>query len=234
MKEKILSWLKIARFQFYPMTFIAYSLGSALAHKFSLNVFLLGYATLFLIELCTILTNEYYDLPSDRINSNASPFNGGSRVLVEGKLSLSEVRHAILIILGLIVITGYLLIFATHGAYSFSLVIMIMIGIFLGLGYTIPPFKFCYRGLGEIVVSITHSLYVILCGYVFQDGVWSNPLPWLLSIPLFFAVIGAISLSSLPDYHADKSVDKRTIAVIMGPKNAAGMSIILLQLQLFQ
>ncbi len=225
MKEKILSWLKIARLQFYPMTFIAYSLGATLAQRFSLHIFLLGYAILFLIELCTILTNEYYDLPSDRINSNASPFNGGSRVLVEGKLRLSEVKSAILIILGLIVITSYLLIITAQDNYSSSIVIMIMIGIFFGLGYTVPPLKFCYRGWGEVVVGSTHSLYVILCGYVFQTGTWNNPLLWFLSFPLFFAVLGAISLSSLPDYNADKSVGKKTIAVTLGPKLAAIMSI---------
>ncbi len=225
MKEKILSWLKIARLQFYPMTFIAYSLGSTLAKKFSLNVFLLGYATLFLIELCTILANEYYDLHSDSINSNASPFNGGSRVLVEGKLKLSEVKYAILIILGLIFITGYLLVLTAQNTYTISIVILVIVGIFLGLGYTVPPLKFSYRGWGEVVVGSTHSLYVILCGYVFQTGTWNNPLPWLLSFPLFFAVLGAISLSSLPDYNADKSVGKKTIAVTLGLHNAAIMSI---------
>ncbi len=225
MKEKILSWLKISRLQFYPMTFIAYSLGSSLAPKFSLNVFLLGYAALFLIELCTILANEYYDLPSDRINSNASPFNGGSRVLVEGRLKLSEVKYAILIILGLIFITGYFLVLAAQNTHTISIVMLIIVGIFLGLGYTVPPFKFSYRGLGEVVVGSTHSLYVIFCGYIFQEGVWNNPLPWLLSFPLFFAVLGAISLSSLPDYNADKSVGKKTIAVTFGLHNAAIMSI---------
>ena len=64
-KEKLSSWLRIMRLQFYPMTFIAYSLGAAMAAdkglSFSLYLYLLGYAYLFLLELCTILANELHD-----------------------------------------------------------------------------------------------------------------------------------------------------------------------------
>ncbi|HLA04511.1 MAG TPA: prenyltransferase, partial [Syntrophales bacterium] len=221
MKEKVYSWIKIARLQFYPMTFILYSLGAVLSPKFRLPVFLIGFVILFLIELCTVLTNEYFDYYSDKLNENASPFNGGSRVLVEGKLTFSEVRNAIFLILGFIVITGYLLILVCDNASSLSIGVLIFIGIFLGLGYTAPPIKFSYRGAGEIVVAITTSPYVILCGYIFQSGIWNDPLPWALSVPPFFAILGAISLQGIPDYNADKRAMKKTLAVILGPKKAA-------------
>ena len=221
MKEKVYSWIKIARLQFYPMTFILYSLGAVLSPKFRLPVFLIGFVILFLIELCTVLTNEYFDYYSDKINENASPFNGGSRILVEGKLNFSEVRNAIFLILGFIVITGYLLILVCDNASSLSIGVLIFIGIFLGLGYTTPPIKFSYRGAGEIVVAITTSPYVILCGYIFQSGIWNDPLPWALSVPPFFAILGAISLQGIPDYNADKRAMKKTLAVILGPKKAA-------------
>ena len=64
MGNKVLSWLKIARLQFYLMTFISYSLGASLAQQFSLRIFLLGFLLLFFIELCTVLANECYDYPS--------------------------------------------------------------------------------------------------------------------------------------------------------------------------
>lgn len=224
-KDKIFSWLKIARFQFYPMTLIAYSLGAALSQEFRLSVYLLGYLVLFLIEFATILANEYYDYPSDRINKNASPFNGGTRVLVEGRLKFAEVKIAILILLGSIIVAGFLLARTTPQHHTLLVVLLIIVGLILGLGYTVPPIKFSHRGLGEVVVGVTHSLYVILCGYVFQTGMWKNPLPWLLSIPLFFAVLGAISLSTIPDYRADKTARKTTISVILGPKLAAYFSM---------
>jgi len=101
-----------------------------------------------------------------------------------------------------------------------SIFLLLLIGIFLGLGYTAPPFKFSYRGLGELTVGLTHSPYVILCGYIFQGGSWHSPLPWLLCIPLLFATLGAITLAGIPDRLADQEVSKRVLAVIFGPRGA--------------
>lgn len=227
--SKFYAWLKIARIQFYPMTFIAYGLGSACAfitfHRFNVSIFLLGYIALFLIELCAILANEYYDYDTDRINKNFSIFTGGSRILVEGRLGFKEIKIGITAILCLIVVSGYLLIKIGRYASLAIILFLLLAGIFMGLGYTVQPMKFCYRGLGEIVVAITHSPYVIMCGFIFQTGAWRDPLPWLLSIPLFFAVLAAITLSHIPDLLADKEVSKKTIAVIFGPAFAAIMAM---------
>jgi len=65
MRSRINAWMKIARLQFYPMAFMKYFLGNIIAYKtegaFDLFVFHTGYVVLFLIELSTILTNEYFD-----------------------------------------------------------------------------------------------------------------------------------------------------------------------------
>ena len=104
---------------------------------------------------------------------------------------------------------------------SSSLIIgLLLVGIALGLGYTMPPIKFSHRGFGEVVVGITHTFFLVLCGYSFQAGTWGGSLPGMLSVPLFFAVLAAIVLAGLPDRCADEAVAKRTIAVIFGPKKA--------------
>ena len=108
-KEKIQAWLKVLRLQFYPMAFIAYSLGAAVVLVTSRNinwaVFGLGYAVLFFVELATILTNEYYDYPSDRLNKNFSPFNGGSRVLVDDALSFKELKIGLVVVACLMLVS---------------------------------------------------------------------------------------------------------------------------------
>ena len=96
---KILAWLKIVRLHFYPMTWIAYSMGAAAASgnikKWDPKVYIIGYLVLFCMELSTILVNEYYDYATDRLNKNAGPFTGGTRVLVAGELTFAEVRAGI-------------------------------------------------------------------------------------------------------------------------------------------
>jgi 1,4-dihydroxy-2-naphthoate octaprenyltransferase len=94
----------------------------------------------------------------------------------------------------------------------------------LALGYTVPPLKLCYRGLGELDVGLTHSPGAILCGFVFQGGDWHAGLPWLLSLPLFLAVLPGITLSGVPDLNADAAVGKRTLAVRTGVRGAYGIA----------
>jgi 1,4-dihydroxy-2-naphthoate octaprenyltransferase len=223
--QKFGAWLRVARLPFYPMAFTAYSLGAAAAvatsTPFRLSVFLIGYAALFLIEFCTILANELYDYETDRINANFSIFTGGTRMLVEGRLPSASVRTALAVSLCLTALPGAALLAINREASPVLTVAMLLTGLFFGLGYTVPPLKFSYRGAGELVVSGTHSFYLVLCGYVFQVGTLSNALPWLLSLPLFFSVLGAITLAGLPDRPADSLVSKRTMAVIFGPRTVA-------------
>jgi 1,4-dihydroxy-2-naphthoate polyprenyltransferase len=227
-RNKMIAWVRITRLQFFPMTCIAYTMGalaqSAISHGFKVSSYVLGYLVIFLIEWCTILVNEYQDYQTDRLNENFSIYTGGSRVLVEGKLSFREVRAAIILALVLIVAASAML-FHFVEASSSATVYIILIGLGLGLGYTLPPTKFSYRGAGEIVVGTTHSIYVILCGYVFQGGIWANPLPWLLGIPLFFAVVAANILAGIPDRQADEVVKKRSVAVMFGPRSAIVLAI---------
>jgi 1,4-dihydroxy-2-naphthoate octaprenyltransferase len=232
--EKFLAWIKISRLQFFPMTWLAYTLGSVLnrvvSHQWDLSLYLLGYLVIFLIELCAIYVNEYYDFKSDVVNRNYSPFTGGSRVLVEGKLRETEVIVAIRILMVLVLAAGYLL--ANRGEMDslFSIYFLVAVGLFLGLGYTMPPLKFCYRGVGELIVGSTHSFYVILCGFIFQGGSWSNPLPWLLGVPLFFAILAGIFLAGVPDREADYAAGKKTFAVLAGSRSATivAMAFVLL------
>ena len=64
--------------------------------KWNLRVYWAGYLVLFFIELSAILASEYNDYGADRLNKNADPFTGGTKVLVEGKLGFAEVRAGIL------------------------------------------------------------------------------------------------------------------------------------------
>jgi 1,4-dihydroxy-2-naphthoate octaprenyltransferase len=227
---KARSWIKISRLHFYPMPWIAYSLGAAAAYsmyrEFNLNIYVLGYVFLFVVELCSVLTNEYFDFKTDRQNKNPGFFNGGSRVLVENRLVFKEVRTAIAVLLLLILGTGYVLLKISSDVKPVLMVSFLFIGLFLGLGYTLPPLKFSYHGIGEIVVAITFSPYLILCGYVFQSGEWKDAFPWLISIPLLFAIFSAITISGVPDFQADRAAKKRTIAVIFGPRVAIILSCI--------
>ncbi|MFO7603791.1 MAG: NAD(P)H-dependent oxidoreductase, partial [Gammaproteobacteria bacterium] len=146
---KLGAWLRALRLQFYPMTWIAYAVGSLLAVSSGMNVslFWIGYLALFALEAATVFSNEYFDLESDRNNDHPGPFNGGSRVLVDGSLSLGEMRAGFGVAMAVfIAASGWLLATPTTGADSFAVLTILTL---MTLGYTVPPLKFSYRGLGE-------------------------------------------------------------------------------------
>jgi 1,4-dihydroxy-2-naphthoate octaprenyltransferase len=226
--HRFMPWLKAVRFQFYPMTWVAYALGAFAAEKlgygFNWLTFWLGYLLIFLIELATVYINEICDYNTDSINKQYGPFNGGSRVLVNGELSTGELRSAVSRILLAIPLVFILLGFSSGSPLLPMLVLSITLMI-IAFGYTARPLRLSYRTMGELTVGLTHSIMVILCGFIFQGGAYTNAFPWLLSIPLFFSIIPSITLSGIPDYEADQVAGKRTIAVRFGKNTAARIAI---------
>jgi 1,4-dihydroxy-2-naphthoate octaprenyltransferase len=227
---KPVAWFRVARLQFYPMVILVYGAGAAAA-AIHVGVFdwtraLLAYACLFLLELATVLTNEHFDFESDRVNLNASKFTGGSRMLVEGALTHREVVRAAAGAV-VLVVAVFALLFARAPLESRTpLAILMALGLTLGLGYTAPPLKLSYRGLGEVDVAFTHATYALLFGWVAQGGSWRDPLPYLLSLPVFCAVLSANTIAGIPDHAADASVRKRSYSVAFGPRGAAAVAIV--------
>lgn len=218
------AWLRLLRLQFYPMAWVAYTIGALAAARhggaFSTRTYWLGYLCLFLMEALTVVSNEWFDQGTDRLNRHAGPFNGGSRVLTDGELGPGSVRRAMA---GLALALGAGL--AALGAALApsggpGLAAMLALAV-LAAGYTVPPLKLVYRGLGELDVGLTHSFAAIFVGGLLQSGAWRDPFPWLVGLPLFLATLSAITLSALPDHEADRAVAKRTLAVLLGRRGAA-------------
>jgi putative NADPH-quinone reductase/1,4-dihydroxy-2-naphthoate octaprenyltransferase len=229
LRHKAAAWLKAMRLQFYPMTWLAYTVGALAAFPadgvFGNPLFWLGYLCLFLLEVATVLINEVVDFQSDRNNRFFSTFTGGSRVLVEGLLSLRELRSGIVVsLLAFVATSVWLLYVVPAGTAAAASVLGVMT--LLAIGYTAPPLKLCYRGLGELDVAVTHSVGVILCGYVFLGGAWNDASPWLLGLPLLLAIVPSITLSGIPDLEADAAAGKRTLAVRLGQRGALMLCLI--------
>ena len=226
--QRVVAWLAALRLQFYPMTWIAYTVGALafIAGKpMSMTPYLLGYLTLFLLEAATVFLNDWFDFDSDRRNRNAGMFTGGSRVLVDGRLDRPAMRKGI----GLTLVAAAALLvtlFGTGSASSASSIAAVY-GLFtvLALGYTVPPLKLSHRGFGELDVVLTHSAGAILAGYVAQGGSWIDSLPWLLALPLGLAILPSILLAGCPDREADQAAAKRTLVVILGKRSAVRLAM---------
>jgi len=226
--QSVSAWLAALRLQFYPMTWIAYTVGAlaaAAGGALAMTPYLLGYLVLFLLEAATVFLNDWFDFDSDRLNKNGGPFTGGSRVLVDGRLDRGAMRKGIAVsILGA---TGSLVLLVALAPASSRGTIAAFYTLFalLALAYTAPPLKLSHRGLGEFDVALTHSACAIVAGYVAQGSPWSDSLPWLLALPLGLAVLPSILLAGCPDRAADEAAGKRTLVVIMGPRPAIRLAM---------
>lgn len=220
-KRTVKTWLKALRLQFYPMAWVAYTIGALAAagssDVFATGAYWIGFGFLFFLEATTVLGNEYVDYDTDRENTFAGPFTGGSRVLVDDELSFEQLRRGIGVTGVLTAVFGLGLALATTGTGSAPTVAAVMAVLAtLALGYTTPPLKLAYRTLGELDVAVTHSVGVLLLGFVALDGSWLDPLPWVLAVPFLLSIVPSITLAGVPDYEADRTADKRTIAVRFG------------------
>lgn len=213
--RSFLPWLMALRLQFYPMTFVAYWVGALLATRdgtMDLRAFVIGYGILFALEAATVFLNDVHDFESDRRNRFHSMFSGGSRVLVEGRLSSDDLRKGAMAALAVALALAVLLPVVSAAPPAGSLIMLGGLAL-LAIFYTVPPVKFSHRSLGEIDVALTHSFGVLFCGFVFQNGALSDPAPWFVSLLLFLAVLPAITLAGVPDAEADRAAGKQTLAV---------------------
>ena len=226
--QRLFAWLAALRLQFYPMTWIAYTVGALAAgagKPMSMTPYLLGYLTLFLLEAATVFLNEWFDFDSDRRNQNAGPFTGGSRVLVDGRIDRAAMRKGIGLSL-LAAMAALLALLATAPATS-ARGIAALYAVFatFALSYTFPPLKLSHRGFGEIDVMLTHSAGAIMAGYVVQGGSWHDSMPWLLALPLGISILPSILLAGCPDRTADQAAAKRTLVVILGKSHTARLAM---------
>lgn len=215
-------WLAAMRLQFYPTTWLAYAIGAlAAAGSAALGsaAFWIGYFALFSIEAATVLANELYDYAADRGNGRYGPFNGGSRVIVDGRLSSRAMGRGALVAVALAAVFSVSLAAFTEAPPAASGGLLAALAV-LAIGYTVPPLQLCYRTAGEIDVGFTHGPAVLVCGWIFMGGGWNDPVPWLMGLPIALAALPSITLSNVPDREADAAVGKLTIAARFGQRGA--------------
>jgi 1,4-dihydroxy-2-naphthoate polyprenyltransferase len=221
------NWLRALRLHFYPVTVVGYlvgSLGASRTDGFHTGAFWLGLIVIVSVKAATVLTNEIFDRETDARNRHWGPFTGGSRTLVEGRLGPKAIWRAARAALLVALPAGVGLVALSPGSPLVLGSVMLVMAV-LAVGYTLPPLKLSHRGLGELDVAVTHSVGVVLLGYVAQGGVWSDPFPWLVSLIMGLAVFPAIILAGFPDRSADAAAGKRTLVVRMGPRRAASLAL---------
>ena len=228
MNSKI--WLKAIRIPFTTATIIPVALGSIIAwhdtDRFMWIRFWLAMLGALLIHIGTNLANDYFDHLSgcDKANPNPTPFSGGSRVIQQGLIAPNDILHVSLVAF---ILGSAIGLYLNYICGSNVILIIGLIGVFLGFFYTAKPFRIGYGSFGELAVGIGFGPLMVMGSYYVQ----AQNLPFkvfVISIPIGLLIALVLFINEFPDYQADKSVGKRTLVVILGKKNAVILYHVLL------
>ncbi len=202
--------------------------GQALAFgttgRFDWTMAALIHAIGILDQLFIVYSNDVADVKGDADNESPTPFSGGSRVLVDGKISRDALGFAALAVgLAMLVlsIVAALHFERTHAATFVAL------GFFLMWAYSFPPLRLSYRGEGEVLQALGVGIVLPVFAYYMQAGDLAA-LPTATLGATFLLGYGGNVTTALPDFPADARANKRTIVVRLGELPARWISLALL------
>lgn len=228
--DKIKAWIQASRLFSQSYIFLPLVLGQGYAvmeRKIDFDWGIFSWTVLFsfVIQIYIVFGNDYNDMETDGLNRTFTVFSGGSRVLVEGRLSPQELAIGIWVMVAMNLFVGSALTFFYKRWFALPI---ILLGMFLLYLYSFPPFRFNYRGGGELLQMMGVAGILPIIGYYAQSNIiYLSQLPWTLVVILLpFHLACAIS-TALSDYPSDKTGHKKTIVVLLGPQRSKFLVILL-------
>jgi 1,4-dihydroxy-2-naphthoate octaprenyltransferase len=215
---KARAWIQAFRLKFLPQGVAPVFIGTALAYRatgfFSLKFFLLALFGMMLVQFALTMLDDWHDYIRGTDTSGTAeknPYTGGSGVLVDGTISPREMMTAITLFYLIATIIGLVLAYL-RGLEVFYIMLA---GFFISIFYSLKPFQFAYRGLGEFMMLLGYGPTITLGAYFVQaqqltiQAILAGLLPGMLMWTM-------IIVNEIPDYEEDKTSGKRNLVVRYG------------------
>lgn len=212
-------WL-LANPKFWVASTVPMLVGTSLAYgmtgKFDLYWFIISLTGLYFIEIGKMGANDLIDYLTGVdlavAEDHLTPFSGGrNRVLITKRLRSHDVLLITVVMLFLGGLVGLYITFFREPRIFF----IGTAGLFLAAAYSLPPFKFSYRGLGEIAVGLAFGPLIVSGAFVIQTHFITGEV-LLVSLPIGFLITNVLFINQYPDYEADKQCNKRNWVVRLG------------------
>ncbi len=171
--------------------------------------------------------NDYHDAitGTDAVNTEAlRPYTGGAGLIQRAVVTPEQTRDLYRLLAFLLAGFGLLLAIKSTG----WVLVLGLAGIFLAWAYSAPPLALMRRGLGELAVALVWGLVVIGADAVQRGSVFIIPVLTAVSYALLVANI--LLICGVPDAASDARTGKRTLAVLLGPRGAALVYLLLASL----
>ena len=170
-------------------------------------------------HLSTNLLDDYFDYRNAGITSRQKLARAGMRArlgkaqyLADGQATLGQ-TFAVAAAFGVVALLCGAVVLYLQG---WPIACFALAGAFLGFFYSAPPFKLCYRGLGELLTGLMFGP-LLMGGTYYAVSRTLSPSVWWISSAIGLLVVNILYTHSIMDRQADISVGKTTLAVIVSP-----------------
>jgi len=225
-----MDWVEAVRLKFLPQGVWPVLLGSVVAWReggqLNLGYLALAFIGMAVVQFGLTMLNDLVDFlqGTDRsVTSSKNPYSGGSGVLTDGRITPKKM---------LAVIIAFYIIALGIGVYfalevGLTVIYIALIGFFISIAYTVPPFKFAYRGLGELAMLIGYGPTITLGAYFIQTGELSEGAMMAGLVPGLL-MVAMILVNEIPDYEEDAQAGKKNLTVRLGKHGSAGLYMVVL------
>jgi len=208
---QVKAWYSAARPRTLTATYVPLGMAAAIAledGRFNGLHFVLALIGALFLQVGANLVNEYFDF---KRGADELKVAGQGMTIKNKVLEPNQVLAGAIVTVLMGVAIGLFLLFRT-GPLLFWIGLG---GVLVVVTYTAGPFPLAYNGLGEAAVGIFMGPAMVLGGY-FVTAEQFDWTPVLAAIPISLTVAAILHANNMRDLEADRAVNKRTLAVLLG------------------
>ncbi|QKY69763.1 1,4-dihydroxy-2-naphthoate polyprenyltransferase [Lentibacillus sp. CBA3610] len=181
-------------------------------HQINVLLFLAMLLASILIQSATNMFNEYYDFVRGLDNERSVGIGG---TIVRDGISPKTVLRMAFGFFGVAIMLGVYICIES----SWWIAVIGLICMLFGYLYTGGPFPIAYTPFGELFSGFFMGTVIIGISYFIQTSTLTSSVVWL-SIPIAIFIGGIMMSNNIRDLDGDKENGRRTIAILLGRKNA--------------
>ncbi len=198
----------------FTMSVFSVSLAAVVAADdgpFSWPLYLITLIGMVALHAAGNLTNDYFDVKSGLDTAATATYIYRPHPLAEGAISPGLVMLQIVVLYALAAGIGLYL----ASVSGWPVLVIGLLGVLGGFGYTAPPLKYKHHALGEACVFLMWGPLAVEGAYYVQRGRFSLE-ALLVSLPLGVLVALVLLANNLRDLETDSRSGVRTLAGTLG------------------
>lgn len=224
--DTIKLWLRIGRDYTLSQSVVPYIFAVIFAAKqckINYLLSLLGLIGVVLVQASMNMLDDYFDWKKGAVEKYKKLLDAGMQARTHKcfylEQGLTTLNTVFAVALSLDAIACLLGLFIAYNV-GYSVILIAVLAGFMGFSYSGPPFKFGYRGLGELVIGIIFGPLLVSGAYITAGAHIDKPII-LASVMLGLIIANVAHTHAIMDFKSDVEVGKKSLATLCKTKENA-------------